>query len=495
MYSPPVKELDGFLMTVDLNVNEKCGRFSKRPAPYGEICRKSKHVSTSKTFECDRRSADFDRWTNSGIHERSCNWNTSNDRRKYLDKSSRPQSKVIEEDTAQTANRKLCVCSCNDCENTRLKIERFLPLTCEFDTVQEICTELEGSHTQNLHGDGDCDREVIGRDSCRYENATYGRHRVQREGRVRHGRRRRKHGRRSRTAEKCPATLRLSDHGKDALLPPGRGNLYQQSCSVCANAVQVRGTHRNSEEYDRRLETPGIGSNRSNSSDSGTYTGSEAPAKWNPQDSLRSSHNGLKHRSDTDSVSKESAYADSFDDCANFCSCKRGYARGELRHGRNSYSAFAPPQYYYTNQDGRSIMADRHVSSGDRFNCFEMGLPERHDDLEYESSLTNQEYCNYIEPSPETDGPIVYTETEGNFSKLPIDNDHLCHEQFFQNGRRSKECLVFTDNVMTMAMPDSMPSYEAVCECEACIYSRVNESFISRNRPLGGIASASAVLP
>lgn len=478
-------------MTVDLDFREKCSRFLKSSVSSEETFRRPQYLSTAKTLD----NARIDNRTGNGMHEtRSCDRISSIDRGKYLEKSQRPQSKVTEEDTSQTANINSCVCSCNDCENTRSKIDRFVPLACTFDTVEEICTEVEAPRPQNLSGDAGYYRTNARHGSGGYESVTDGRHGQRREGRERRGKRRRKHGRRTRTMERCPANLRPCELGKQAVPP----DAYYENCSVCASAAQARRTLRDEADSELRLATVGNGSNRSNSSDSGTFTGSEAPSKWHSQGSCYSFHNGFRYRSDTDSISKESAFTESVDGCANYCSCQQCHARRNLHHRprHNKYSGYAPPQGYYgfyRDQDGRPLMADGGYGDMDRFGRFVGECPERNNDLEID---TDRKYRDYMETYPVTDGPIVFTETEGNFDKLPIDFNYFPCEELFQIRRHSNESLVYADNVENMASPESMPSYAAVCQCNACDYSRVNCSFVPVNGSLSANAPpASAVLP
>ena len=481
------------VMTVDLDFREKCSRFLKTSVISDEAFRKPTHLSTARALD----NACIDRRTSSGVHEaRSSDRISSIDRDKYLENRQWPQSKVVDDDTAQTANRNRCVCSCNDCENKRSKIERFVPLACTFDTVEEICTEGEGSRPQNLDGDGGYDRLTARHSPGGYESVTNGRHGpLRQDGRERRGKRRRKHGRRSRTMERCPGKLRPCELRKQAGLPES----YYENCSICSSSVaQARGTLRDAVDGGEltRLATVGHGSNRSNSSDSGTYTGSEAPSKWHSQGSYYSIQNGFRYRSDTDSISRESAYAESFDDCARFCSCQQCHARRNVHHGhRQRYSGYAPSQGYYgyyRNQDGRSIMADGGYDDVDRMGQFQGDCPERNNDPQIDQ---NRKYCDYMGTYSITDGPIVFAETEGNFGKLPIQTNHLRSEVVFQNGRHSKESVVYGDNGVNIALLESTPSYAAVCHCDACDYSRLNGSFVSVNRPLNAIAPASAVLP
>ena len=494
-------------MTVDVDVRENCARFTKSRAASEEIFRGPKHASAPRAFDVDALSTDVDKRTiYSGMKLRSCDRNVTHDGRKYLEKSSRPQSRVREEDTGHIASRRRGVCFCNDCQNRRAEIDQYIPLTCEFETVEETCPELESTRSQNVNGDRSYDRELVGRESYRHEGGTCERQRmrngeiVRSKERVRHGKRRRRYGRRGRNIEKCPVQVNSCEHTKHTFLPIGvRPDSFQHNCNVCANTVQPRITHRDSRETDQRLlELPNT-SKRSNSSDSGTCTGSEAPTKWHPQDSVLSVHRAFKYRSDTDSGSKESAYAESIDECLKFCSCQHCYRHSSIpQHRLQRHSNIQPSRSSHSRcvgQDGRTIMADARYGTGNRLENYRIGSSEWTYDVDFNPLMPNRKNCNYIEAYTGDDGRFVYTATEGNFNKLPIDNTHLFHEESFQNGRHSNENLVYEDNVINMALPDTMPSYATVCECEACTYSRLNDSFIYGNGPLNAASPSNVASP
>ena len=494
-------------MTVDVDVRENCARFTKSRAATQETLRRPKHALVPRVFDGESLSADVDKRTiYNGMKVRSCDRNVAHDGRKYLEKSSRPQSRVIEEDIGQIANRRRDVCFCNDCQNRRSEIDQYIPLTCEFETVEETCTEFESAPSQKFDGNEGYNRELVGRGLYRHEGGTCEKQRARNgeslrsKERVRHGKRRKRYGRRGRNLEKCPARVNSFENTKQKFLPIGVSHdSYQQSCSMCSNTVQPRNTHRYPRESDRRLlELPNT-SKISNSSDSGTCTGSEAPTKWHTQDSILSVHRAFKYRSDTDSGSKESAYAESVDECAKFCSCPYCYRHtGILQHRLQRHGSKPLSRHSHSrcvDQDGRTIMAEARCGNGDRLENYRRGSPERTYDVDINPTMPKRKNCNYIEAYTEDDGRFVYTATEGNFNKLPIDNGHLFHEESFQNGRRSNESLVYEDNVINMALPDSMPSYATVCECEACIYSRLNDPFIYGNGPLNAASPTNVASP
>ena len=463
-------------------------------------CRKSKRLSMTKCIDSEIARAEFERWTCNERGARFCDGNGEIDGRKYLDKSSRPQSKVSEEDNGEMTNKNKIVCSCFDCENRLSKIDRFVPLTCKFDTLDEICTKLDGSRPQIETRDQDVSEQgVMGpcandrRDICRGTRRKEGRSR-----RTKSGRRRRKHEQKDRsTGNRTPEFDRVGQEGQNSLggtkcqtsVPQITVEYCHQSCNVCLNGAQAVLDGRDWKQTDMMQAKNGAGSNRSNSSDSGTCTGSEAPTKWQRQAFFLPIHSRAKYLYETDSGSRESAYAESFEDCGHLCSCGRVYPQNysNMPHGMD-FNSYPPSQFSYGcygYQDGASIMADDSNMCENSFGGGEFGYEHcsrRNYEIGLESSMVStRDFCNNIENYSQTVGSFVCVETGGNFNESTIDNEGVCREQFFQNGRHSKESLVYADNRTAADLAYSMQSNSLACQCRACLNARVNDSFIFRN--------------
>lgn len=441
-----------------------------------------KYLSLGRSYEENVATAGYDRSMAiagssacvSGLKESKCFGESP----KYLNRSLRPLAKVKDEDTGNNANRKSLVCSCNYCENKVNKIKADTPLTCEPDTWDKIHADVKVSPPQvdtrpegvskNLDLFKGCADDCV---SCTGANKRcHG-------SRTSSGKRRRRHGRRNRTLERTRSeSHRVLDERTGAVMTVD--NCHLVGCNVCENfAGFPRG---GTAELLTNATKFATGSNRSTSSDSGTYTGSEAPTKWLPPNSASalSVHSRLKYRSDYESGSRASSNAESFEDrAANFGLHEQPIPLNGAEFPLGySYEEFAPTDYnsygYHGNQDCGLAVDDMYnnLAYMGSERSFTPNYP-----LNMDSMPANQRYFKPIDTRAERDEAVVDEETISNSDNRKFG---ITREEFFQNARRSDESVVFSDNKNVNDSRLSMPSYADDCECRACTNSRIAKSFV-----------------
>ena len=418
-----------------------------------KISRKSKRYSVARTHEDDNTSEIRSVELSSGDCGRvySCDVDEGAEkRRKYLEKGLRPLLNGRVERRGDLANRKAAVCTCNGNGNRQTEIERNLQSNHEFDTDNGMQTD--DKHEQRSLAETSDARKNF----CQATFNDFHEHEVGRKHRSKKGRRE--------NSEKWHRSHEriISEMGKTRsvfnpidIRPPQSYTVdyCYQGCSMCKDwgslpPSHVPLGHHEITEPDGRMQ----GSNRSESSDSGTCTGSEAPRKWLHQSNATclSVSSQLKCRSDTDSGSRESAYAESSEDCAK-------YQYREQRRTENGgksflrYDEYTPPQHsysYYGNQDASLTFDERWYGNGDVMETMS------------NARISHQTEAGFFPTSDDYIGSSLRNEGCKQ-TRLYSDKKYANNSTGpFEGSRQSNEGLVYSYNT----------NYVADCQCRACFH-------------------------